>query len=522
MSVDNEHSKILKEFNETKGYPHGKPRLSPTPNKTLKPSDHFETAKPDVYEPSKSTYFIDTTKEHFIRDANDPVDTNAKSYPKTYVDKGGNVVPVFSGSATNVNPFDDEDMKTIIEQGLESSEITKSSTNIPKISPLLPFTRMDPMYARRSNLVSYNRTKLPVSDLEFRKGFRHIFITRPECYIMASSGGKSILSQQAKYDDDFASAYQRMPHICELLSPSYITGSFSADGLAHNWNFLLSNRVDGMSTSPQTSLNYDEAMTKSSEGYTISPGKHMVSRQGSTLTLTFNETRDLEVYTFLQLQMAYIHKRKKGIFAPPYNGYQYKNAFMSVSGTSSKVTGVNNHPYDRALEYGCSIFEVFTNESDTKMLYWCKYYGAYPTEATLNGLSNSKNAPLAASPTVEATFKYHYKLECSNKSLIEFNYNAGLTNHIGKVNTKSAKMALPFLLRDGSTTTPYIGASSMFVGTPYIIMGKSGKDSRKGSDYVYTPYLQFTNITDTKLNLTTNNGITHVENYDGKDNVGVL
>lgn len=492
--------------------------------KNLTPDAHFyESIEKNSSVKLNEVKYSKTVKEHFTRDLFDINSTNSVSRPVKYTDEEGNETAVFSGATTNINPFNDPEKAKIINNGLSSTEEDKAikdyGTNaIPRISPLQPFTRMDPFYARQSALLTYNRTKLPVSDLEFRKGFRHIFITRPECYIMATEGGKPILSQQAEYDEDFSSAYSRAPHLLSLLSPSYITGSFSNDGVTNNWNFLLSNRVNGLSNAPSTKMSIDENMTKSADGFTITPAKHMTSLQGSTLSLSFTDTKNLEVNDFLHLWMAYMHKRKKGVFAPPYDGYKYQNTFKKISGSSANVgSDIFYHPYDRALEYCCSIFDIVTNESDTKILYWCKYYGAYPTEAILSGLTNQNNAAIANSPSIEATFKYHYKLENVNKSLVEFNYNAGLTNDVGKVNATAIKTAYPFLLDEDHM---YIGGSSMFVGSPYIVMKVSGKEPWQNKADTVSPYLQFMSLSDNKLTQNINSGIANDSSADIGDIIG--
>ena len=454
--------------------------------------------------------FIKNSGRHFTRDIND-TDSMITEAPVTYTDEDGNEVPVFSGSTTNVNPLGDKDKEKVIVYGLDTTEsdYVKAESDNKKqqtpISPLHPFTRMDPSTAQISNLTTYNRTKLPVADLEFRKGFRHIFFTRPECYIMARNpnGIGAVLSEQAENDEDFASCYSRMPHILSLLSPIYITGSFSQNKLDinSNWNYLLSNRVQGLTTA-QTTMSINENISKSIEGYTVTPASLIESRQGSTIDFKFRDTKNMEVYEMLRMWMLYMHKRKKGIFAPPYNGYQYRNGFMKVPESGLPVTNdptyaIILHPYDRALEYCASVYDIITNESMTKILYWCKYYGIYPTAISQDGLSNDNNEAIT-NMTLSATFKYHYRLECVNKTLAEFNYNAGITDNMGRV-TKRVQSSLPFLLRDdpdNKILKQYIGGGGMFTSSPYIVLGKSQNNPLNGSEGILTPYLRFMPIND--------------------------
>ena len=211
-------------------------------------------------------YFVRRKEDHFIRDVSQGIQGEATKgaymnpdaeVKKTgYVDKSPdpNEVAVFSGATTHVNPFDDPVKKEIMQNGglsryLEETARAKElgTYSKPPISPIHPFHRMNskenPHTADEAIFKTYNRTKLPIADIEWRKGFRHIFITRPECYLMGGAGASADFCEQAVNDEDFGSAITRMPHIIKLLSPWYVSGSLTNDILDANWNFLLSNRV---------------------------------------------------------------------------------------------------------------------------------------------------------------------------------------------------------------------------------------------------------------------------------------
>lgn len=509
------------------GYPIGQSPYRQAPPQTLTPADHFKfRSQPTEWYHKESSFYIDDPAKHFTRDVNDPALANE---PVVHEEKIGDTtyqVPVFSGSTTNVNPFNNERMNQILTHGYgtwEEHEVTKDAADMdvrPPVSPIHPFYRTDPDVAKLANISTYNRTKLPIADLEYRKGLRHLFFTRPECYVMARnpSGMGAVLSEQAANDEDFASSYSRFPYISALLSPVYVTGSYSANGLNSNWNYLLSNRASGLQADGKVQISTDENMPASTEGYTVTIGKNLDSRLGGSLTIPFIDTKNLEVYEFLRLWVLYIYKIHKGIFAPSYNGYQYQNTFLNITGESlpvqnsvgsSNISPIILHPYDRALDYPCSLFDVVTNEAGTKIIYWCKYYGLYPTDVQVLGLSNENNGPLTDGMKISATFKYQYKLECVNKSLVEFNYNAGITDNVGRV-TKAVEQSLPFLVRDDPNhlvMKQYIGAAGMFTGSPYIVM-QDQEDSvtKKTTSH---PYLRFMSINDTEVNKKMNLNITN-------------
>ena len=412
----------------------------------------------------------------------------------------------FRGAVTHLNPEGDDEKQHIMDYGLESADrivhpddsgVKRTgdedlASQITPTSPLHPFTRSFPDRARNALITAYNRTKLPIADIEHRKAFRHIFITRPECYLMSTSDQPSM---QAINDEDMNTCWLRMPHILRALSPVYVCQCVSVPHYA-NWNFLLSNRVQGLTTGPNT-LSVVDSMTKGVRGATVVPGKNLTTNLGGTLELQFTDTKYMDVYEMLRIWMLYIHKRRTGQFFPPFNGYQYENAFYPAGAGTMQSGGYGLlHPYDRALEYCASVFDVITNESMTKVLYWCKYYGLYPTNVSSSILANTKNAALTGEATVTATFQYQYKQENLFKNLVEFNYNAGLVNSMGKTRddvTAYLRNSVPFLYRENgeggtSFTTSnlknYRGAAGMFTGSPYIMTEMSGSYDpwRWGSD----------------------------------------
>lgn len=347
------------------------------------------------------------------------------------------------------------------------------------LSVLDPFYRLrDPEDARQSNLYLYNRTHHLVSDLEWRKGFRHVFITRPECYIMTK---EKELCSQCYNDEMFYSSYLRMPYISYLLSPSYITCTDKNDWrYGDNFNYLLSNRVLGLSVEG-TEMDQVTTVQKATSGATVTPGSWVNNDYGNTLNLTFRDTKNLEVYECLRLWMRYIANIYGGSFASAYDpSYPYENTYDVFSNGSNSPTDISSiqhlHPYDRALDYCATIFDIVTNESGTKILYWCKYIGVYPRSATPGGLSTSTQDALTAEQSVSSAFYYQGKVECVNKSLVEFNYNAGIVDNMGHVIENNQSFSIPFLLRNNYITDikqrndNYLGPAGMFTGRPYIVL----------------------------------------------------
>ena len=462
--------------------------------------------------------FENTTANKFVDDVlikpSDTGDVNIKIYP----------VPKFSGAMTLVNPYDDKEKQDIMDRGLgevvddEAKEDENGGSNaVAPVSPLSPFTRVDnPNIARYATIASYNRTHIPVADVEVRNTHRHIFISRPECYICCVGGG---LSDQCMHDMDFASMYARMPYILELLSPCYVTKSFTSDGLKNsNWNFLLSNRIISMDN-----VNMQLNTIKGSASYqgatTMIPTYANIYEPG-TLNLTFRETKNLEVGEMLRMWMLYISNRHRGIFSPPYNGYQKVNGFVSPAKADTDVRTPILHPYDRAIEFPCTIFDIITNESDTRILNMVTYLGAHPINLT-RPLTNENNGAIT-NINITASFQYQGRIENTNASYAHFNYNSGIINAIGGLAENVTQESLSFLLKDSNRIRPevlnmlgdYAGPAGMFTGSPYIVVGATQRNpvpgSGNGSAFMYTPYLKFMPLNVDVLNKQMNMGINSI------------
>ena len=538
--------------------PHGPNQFAKEGGFYIKTIDHIrDPIEPHDNEPQKVKFLVRKPAYHFTRDVQQNISNKENQMAMVRPEEHINDPMVFSGSTTHINPTGDKDKQDIINSGslskyLEEDFHNKELGNYakPPLSPIHPFFRMNDInnqqLADQSLYNSYNRTRIPIADAEWRKGFRYIFITRPECYILGLNGNNDTnkdrvdISEQAEFDEDFQSAWSRIPHILRILSPWYVSGSFPNFPEGSNWNMLFSNRAQGLSVQPST-LSFNENVSKSIEGFTVSPGAHVESRQGSTIELNFLETKRLEVYEMARLWMLYIYKRKKGIFIPPYNGYQIKNGFIDTSLLSNPTddesptpglqmsSGADGsispyytrfHPYDRALEYCASLYDIITNEAGTKILYWCKYYGIYPTQASPALANEENNAMTKMNTTI--TFKYHYRLENTNKILVEFNHDAGLTDDIGRIKPGVVTNSMPFLLRnsyDDPIMKKYVGASGMFTGSPYIVMMKSRPDPLKPDKTILEPNLRFMNINDLKLDGNLNMNITNVDIDQKRSNV---
>lgn len=513
---------------------------------TINPADHFRgnITDPDyeytgtTHEAIRSTTigmegeYQHTIKDHF---AFEPGDESSKLDSEGYRKFTGSSSPLYTNREIR--------RKRISERGLPFDEVQTFGGEERALSPIDAFFRLDnPTDARYANIFAYNRTRLPSANIEWRKGFRHVFITRPECFIY---GAGNQLSEQCVNDEIFYTAYTRMPHILYLLSPSYITcPNTSHIFYGDNFNYLLSNRLTTF-TPQGIELTTVQSEQKSNIGSTVIPGSWIENDFSSTLSLNFRETKHLEVYECLRLWIRYINKTYSGEFAPSYSAnYDPHNSYGTYfpasattdTGATTPIGSMRHlHPYDRALDYCATIFDIVTNESGTKILYWCKYIGVYPTSASLDSLSDNANSAITSEQTCSAKFIYQGKEEYTNRALVEFNYNAGIVDELGNPYKTNRTFSLPFLLRDSYTGSPnsrdnsYMGAVGMYTGRPYVVL-KSERSLMPGADpssavrpttvgpnSVLVPQLRFAQLQDLRANLM-NSGLSN-DVTEGTDSV---
>ena len=164
-----------------------------------------------------------------------------------------------------------------------------------------------------------------------------------------------------------------------------------------------------------------------------------------------------------------------------------------------------------------------------KIIHWTKWYGIYPVEATLNGLNSDHSSMLTGEATVSTVFRYQKKEIDKNLNLVEFNYNAGLCDCLGRPLSKNLSNASyvsneliidkpdveDIINKPAGYIKSYIGPNDLFTGTPYIVLGSSPANSIDGTDAL-VPYLKFSGVDDVKINDVINVSLTSRTNASGE------
>ena len=163
----------------------------------------------------------------------------------------------------------------------------------------------------------------------------------------------------------------------------------------------------------------------------------------------------------------------------------------------------------------------------SKIINWQKYYGVYPVDVTVNGLDGESGSALVSEVTVSATFRYQKKVTNNNKTLVEFNFNAGITDNLGRVRdikfTEIGKFYEVNNKNGNNIGLPtYLGESDMFVGTPFIVLGLNRKDPVTKEKNIMEPYLKFSGIDDVEICGTANASLVNHYISDNADIIGAI
>ena len=147
---------------------------------------------------------------------------------------------------------------------------------------------------------------------------------------------------------------------------------------------------------PDTNLDTTNSF-QSKEGYSIPmPTTKIPSEAASTITITVNETSNLDFYKTIQLWVDYIYNISKGIFSA--NPDMIKN---------------------NMIDYTSSIYYFMLAPDGRTLKYWCRFTSAFPTSKIANAFSYQKGSH--DNITIDIPFQYTLKEEMNPQILEDFN-----------------------------------------------------------------------------------------------------
>ena len=263
--------------------------------------------------------------------------------------------------------------------------------------------------ARAMKIYMYNRYKVPDLNLVHNRTFTHVFFTRPDVNLLWNIDGVVDINAQASDHTDTAFLWRRNPDLFKLLTNNVKCGD------SNNFNLLLSNQIQSFQ------LNNEGISTHKSQrswnDHEMVYGESYNGKIAGEFSCTFDETSEYSIINLMKLWITYIANVSTGAWSP---AYPTEKELREGKGSC--------HVFDRAMDYGASVYVFKCGPDGEDILYWTKYYGVFPIVTGTEALSWDKGTPIGDLQKVTITFAYCYKRDWSPISLLEFNDNACLSD----------------------------------------------------------------------------------------------
>lgn len=240
---------------------------------------------------------------------------------------------------------------------------------------------------------NYNKYKVANPNDALSRSFAHVFFVRPDCNVLTRSGGGGYeLPSQLQKKSMWYYAYKHSPELLHELCQD--------SGFDNDFMFLLSNSAKSFQISDEY-IKTDE-YGKGLTGYKIPYGMHDVeSKTSDTFSITYEDDRDLHIYQLHKLWIDYISGVYRGKYYP-------RDDYLTLK------------TYEKTIDYSSACYYILTAEDGETIIFWSKYYGVFPTNASSNTFSWSKGT-LLSTPDLDITYKYAWKEDFDPLTLVEFN-----------------------------------------------------------------------------------------------------
>ena len=241
---------------------------------------------------------------------------------------------------------------------------------------------------------NYNRFKMPTVNDILQKGFGHVFFVRPNCNVLVNSGTQ--LTNNLKNNPIFSYVMKSTPSLVKELVLD--------NGKNNDFMFSLSNHSTSFSLNEEY-INTD-TYGKTFTGYKIAYGKNSIeSKTAGTLTLNFQDDRDMHIYQIHKLWLEYISGVYRGEIIPRPDDI-----------------------FNKVLDYAGACYYIVTAEDNESILFWTKYYGIFPTNLPSDQFSWAKGNVIGNANDISVTYAYSFKVDYDPTILTEFNKNARVYN----------------------------------------------------------------------------------------------
>jgi hypothetical protein len=168
---------------------------------------------------------------------------------------------------------------------------------------------------------------------------------------------------------------------------------------SHDLNPFLSNLAASFEISDEyiKTIEHGETLT----GYKVQYGRHNIeSRTAGTFNINYVDDKNLSVYKLHKAWVEYISRVYRGALSPRRKYIQKK-----------------------VLDYATSVYYFVCGPDGSTILFWSKYYGAFPTNIPSSANSWSKGSMIKV-PDYSISYSYSNKEDFNPAILVEFNENS--------------------------------------------------------------------------------------------------
>lgn len=247
-------------------------------------------------------------------------------------------------------------------------------------------------------LDNFNRFYAIFPDMEMPADLKsYVFFTRPEMNLTGSGGGGSLsnqpsirISSENKYDNRLQYLAAMNPEILYMLTEDY-----SND---HDFIPYLQSRAESLQL-PDYQIRTSEFTVPFFSYKFTYPTVTNESITGGSFDVTFREDADLRITKLFQFWIYYMDAVIK-----------------------NKMKPTDQHILNNEYDFMTSIYEIITDPTTQKVLFWAKYTGCFPTSVPLSNLSHNLGSTMENKVSVQ--FSYMMVEAMEPRVITDFNNNS--------------------------------------------------------------------------------------------------
>ena len=245
-------------------------------------------------------------------------------------------------------------------------------------------------------LDNFNRFYSVFPDMEMPTDLKsYVFFTRPEMNLV---GGSTSLSNQPtiriaddnKHDTRLQYLAAMNPEIMYMLTEDYSN--------EHQFIPYLQSRAESLQI-PDYQIRTSEFTVPFFSYKFTYPTVTNESITGGTFDVTFREDSELRITKLFQFWIYYM------------------DAIMK-----DKMKPSRTHILDNSYDFMCSVYEIITDPTSEKILFWAKYTGCFPTSVPLSNLSHNLRSTVENKVSVQ--FSYMMVEAMEPRVIMDFNNNS--------------------------------------------------------------------------------------------------